>query len=122
MGLELYGRLRLRVFALGLGLGLYGVRLRSGLGLGRQGHQVFSSLGGLGRGEGGVTSFFLELLLAAMLETGATRIIWNPPYYYVKLLGGGGGEGRPGIGGGFDVTSLLVAGTFDHSLSFFDQQ
>ena len=26
--------------------------------------------------------------------------------------------GRPGIGGGFDVTSLPVAGTFDHSLSF----
>ena len=23
----------------------------------------------------------------------------------------------PGIGGGFDVTSLLVVGTFDHSLS-----
>ena len=30
--------------------------------------------------------------------------------------GGGGGEGRPGIGGGFDVTSLPVVGTFDHSL------
>ena len=27
------------------------------------------------------------------------------------------GGGRPGIGGGFDVTSLLVIGTFDHSLS-----
>ena len=35
----------------------------------------------------------------------------------VKLLGG-----RPVIGGEFDVTSLPVAGTFDHSLSFFDQQ
>ena len=32
---------------------------------------------------------------------------------------GKGGEGgrRPGIGGGFDVTSLPVVGTFDHSLS-----
>ena len=30
---------------------------------------------------------------------------------------GGGGGGRPGIGGGFDVTSLPVVGTFDHSLS-----
>ena len=29
----------------------------------------------------------------------------------------GGGGGRPGIGGGFDVTSLPVVGTFDHSLS-----
>ena len=26
-----------------------------------------------------------------------------------------------GIGGGFDVTSLPVVGTFDHSLRFFDQ-
>ena len=34
----------------------------------------------------------------------------------------GGGGGRPGMGGGFDITSLPVAGTFDHSLSFFDQQ
>ena len=25
--------------------------------------------------------------------------------------------GRPGIGGGLDVTSLPVVGTFDHSLS-----
>ena len=33
----------------------------------------------------------------------------------VKPLGGGGG--KPGIGGGFDVTSLTVVGTFDHSLS-----
>ena len=40
----------------------------------------------------------------------------------VKPLGGGGGGGRPGIGGGFDITSLPMAGTFDHSLSFFDQQ
>ena len=32
----------------------------------------------------------------------------------VKPLRGGG---RPGIGGGFDVTSLPVVGTFDHSLS-----
>lgn len=31
----------------------------------------------------------------------------------VKPLRGG----RPGIGGGFDVTSLPVVGTFDHSLS-----
>ena len=38
----------------------------------------------------------------------------------VKPLGGGGG--RLGIVGGFDVTSLPVAGTFDHSLSFFEQQ
>ena len=30
---------------------------------------------------------------------------------------GGGGGGRPGIGRGFDVTSLPVTGTFDHSLS-----
>jgi len=37
----------------------------------------------------------------------------------VKLLGG---EGRPGTGGGFDVTSLPVVGTFDHLLSSFDQQ
>ena len=36
--------------------------------------------------------------------------------------GGGGGGGRPGIGGGVDVTSLPVVGTFDHSLSSFDQQ
>ena len=36
----------------------------------------------------------------------------------VKPLAGG----RPGIGGGFDVTSLLIVGTFDHSLSSFDQQ
>ena len=36
----------------------------------------------------------------------------------VKPLRGGGG----GIGGGFDVTSLPVVGTFDHSLSSFDQQ
>ena len=34
----------------------------------------------------------------------------------VKPLGGGGG-GRPGIGVGFDVTSLPVVGTFDHLLS-----
>ena len=27
------------------------------------------------------------------------------------------GGGRPGVGGGFDVTSLPVAGTFDHSSS-----
>ena len=33
----------------------------------------------------------------------------------VKPLGGGGG--RPGIGGEFDVTSLPVVRTFDHSLS-----
>ena len=25
--------------------------------------------------------------------------------------------GRPGVGGGFDITSLPVVGTFDHSLS-----
>ena len=30
--------------------------------------------------------------------------------------------GWPGIGGGFDFTSLPVVGTFDHSLSSFDQQ
>ena len=29
---------------------------------------------------------------------------------------------RPGIGGGFDVTSLPAVGTFDHPLSSFDQQ
>ena len=42
----------------------------------------------------------------------------------VKPLGrgGGGGGGRPGIGGEFDVTSLPVVGTSDHSLSSFDQQ
>ena len=28
--------------------------------------------------------------------------------------------GRPGIGRGFDVTSLPAVGTFDHSLSSFD--
>ena len=39
----------------------------------------------------------------------------------IKPLGGGGGR-RPGIGRGFDVTSLPVAGTFDHSLISFDQQ
>ena len=33
----------------------------------------------------------------------------------VKPLGEGGG--RPGIGRGFDVTSLPVTGTLDHSLS-----
>ena len=33
-----------------------------------------------------------------------------------------GGGGGPGIGGGFDFTSLPVVGTFDHSLSSFDQQ
>ena len=27
------------------------------------------------------------------------------------------GGGRPGVGGGFDITSLPVAGTFDHSSS-----
>ena len=27
------------------------------------------------------------------------------------------GGGRPGVGGGFDVTSLPEAGTFDHSSS-----
>ena len=32
------------------------------------------------------------------------------------------GGGRPGIGRGFDVTSLPMVGTFDHSLSSFDQQ
>jgi len=36
----------------------------------------------------------------------------------VKPLGGG----RPGIGGGFDVTGVPVVGTFDYSLSSFDQQ
>ena len=36
----------------------------------------------------------------------------------IKPLGGGGG----GIGEGFDVTSLPVVGTFDHSLNSFDQQ
>ena len=30
-------------------------------------------------------------------------------------------RGRPGIGGGFDVTSLPVVGTFDHSLSSGDR-
>ena len=34
-----------------------------------------------------------------------------------RWVGGGGGGGRPGVGGGFDVTSLPVVGTFDHSLS-----
>ena len=34
----------------------------------------------------------------------------------VKPLGWGGG-GKPGIGGLFDVASLPVVGTFDHSLS-----
>ena len=38
------------------------------------------------------------------------------------LVGGGGGGERPGIGGGFNVTSLPVVRTFDHSLSSFDQQ
>ena len=33
----------------------------------------------------------------------------------------GGGGGRLGIGEGFDVTSLSVVETFDHSLSSFDQ-
>ena len=50
-------------------------------------------------------------------------------------MGRGGGEvglmhlsmlsccgGRPGIGGGFDVTSLPMVGTFDHPLSSFDQK
>lgn len=31
----------------------------------------------------------------------------------VKPLGGGGG-GKPGKGGGFDITSLPAVGTFDH--------
>ena len=35
----------------------------------------------------------------------------------VKPLGGG-----RGTGGRFDVTSLPVVGTFDHSLSSFDQR
>ena len=35
---------------------------------------------------------------------------------------GGGGWGRPGVGGGFDLTSLPMVGTFDHWLSSFDQQ
>ena len=37
----------------------------------------------------------------------------------VKPLGGGGGGERPGIEGGFDVTSQPVVGTFDHSIEFF---
>ena len=41
------------------------------------------------------------------------KVEWN-----VKPLGGGG----VGIGAGFDVASLPVVGTFDHSLSSFDQQ
>ena len=40
------------------------------------------------------------------------------PINVKPLGGGGGGGGRPGIGGGFDVTSLPVVETFDHSLSF----
>ena len=39
----------------------------------------------------------------------------------VKPLGRGGG-GKPGMGGGFDVTSLPVVGTFDHTFSSFDKQ
>ena len=39
-----------------------------------------------------------------------TRICYAP--INVKPQGG-----RPGVGGGFDVTSLPVAGTFDHSSS-----
>ena len=40
-----------------------------------------------------------------------TYVIYAP--IDVKPQGGG----RPGVGGGFDVTSLPVAGTFDHSSS-----
>ena len=32
------------------------------------------------------------------------------------------GGGKPGIGGGFDVTSLPLGGTFDHYLTSFEQQ
>ena len=39
----------------------------------------------------------------------------------VKPLGGGGGGKRSGIGGGFDVTSPPMVGTFDRLLSSFDQ-
>ena len=39
-------------------------------------------------------------------------MLYNAPIN-VKPQGGG----RPGVGGGFDVTSLPVAGTFDHSSS-----
>ena len=45
---------------------------------------------------------------------------WKNAPINVKPLGGGGG--RPGIGGGFDVTSLSVVGTLDHSLSSFDRK
>ena len=36
---------------------------------------------------------------------------------HLSMLNRRGGGGRPGVGGGFDVTSLPVAGTFDHSSS-----
>ena len=34
----------------------------------------------------------------------------------------GGGGGGVGMGGGFNVTSLPVVGTSDHSLKSFDEQ
>ena len=46
-----------------------------------------------------------------------TCYLFNAPINVKPLVGG-----RPGIEGGFDVTSLPGAGTFDHSLRFFDQQ
>ena len=47
---------------------------------------------------------------------------FNAPINVQQLGGGGGGGGRRGLGGGFDVTSLPMVGTFDHLLSSFDQQ
>ena len=46
---------------------------------------------------------------------------WPKPIYirvgYAPINVKPQGGGRPGVGGGFDVTSLPVAGTFDHSSS-----
>jgi len=48
----------------------------------------------------------------------------NAPINVKPPRGGERAEGkeRVVIGGGFDVTSLPIIGTFDHLLSSFDQQ
>ena len=43
--------------------------------------------------------------------------IHSTPWYVMQLSMLSRRGGRPGIGGGFDVISLPVVGTFDHSSS-----
>ena len=54
----------------------------------------------------------LPFIYSLCLVLGLGGSSYNAPIN-VKPQGGG----RPGVGGGFDVTSLPVAGTFDHSSS-----